>query len=97
MDDEIKSDLDKECTRLINEVNKQKLSALELSEYLCVHSSDLVPFVAGMVYGDFEKYFKDLYVTKGMALENRVETDWYNYWGEKFPLLIDEIKKIYGD
>ena len=91
MDDEIKSDLDKECIRLLNEVDKQRFVSLEISDIMNIKFPDLVPFVAGIIYTNFEKYFKDLYIAKGISQENKMQADWVSYWQEKYPLLIDEI------
>ena len=95
MDTGIKLDLDKECTRLLNELNKQHPDAVEFSKSVGITPSDLAPFVAGIVYVNFEIFFKDLYLTKGISQENRMDKDWVNYWQEQFPLLINDIKKIY--
>ena len=96
MDDEIKLDLDKECTRLLVGVKGQKNSVLRITQTMGIGYPHLVPFVLGIVYAELQRYFKDLYVTKGIAQEDRLRTDWNTYWKGKYTSLSDELKTIYG-
>lgn len=80
MDDTIKSQLDVECVRLLEGIKSQKDPVLRITESMGVGYPHLVPFVLGIVYAELQRYFKDLYVTRGMAQEDLMRNDWDAYW-----------------
>jgi len=41
----------------------------------------LVPFVVGMVYGELQEYFKNLYHSMGIVQEEKMRTDWVTLSG----------------
>jgi len=96
MDDKIKSVLNIECTVLLVRITKQKNTVLKITESMGVGYPHLVPFVVGMVYGELQEYFKNLYHSMGIVQEEKMRTDWVSYWKEKYPSLSDKIKTIYG-
>jgi len=69
MKDNIKSDLDKECQKLLEGITSQKDTVLKITQSFGISYPHLIPFVMGIVYAQLQTYFKDLYVLHGIAQE----------------------------
>ena len=45
---------------------------------------------------NYKKYFRDLYIHKGMAQEHRLTTDWEIYWKSKYIELTNKLRLTYN-
>jgi len=96
LNDEIKSDLDKECDRLLNGIREQKDTVMKITLSMGVGHAYLVHFVLGIIYANLQTYFHDLYTNKGMAQEHILRADWETYWKDNYTSLTDKLKSLYG-